>query len=174
MLSLICACPDTAVENRDSASAIPCPYFCGRCEEYCRRGFELRQQPDTSLLLSKPEHLIRLVVYSYVLSKYKRFIVTDSGLGCRLQPKMACSEGLGLVKPYWNFENKDYRQATSKPVLDEFAALQAWLSHFGCVWLQSPPSASSRGSMQSKYVLRSPTSPFNPTILFELSHPSSS
>lgn len=63
--------------------------------------------------------------------------MTESGLGCRLHPQIACEEGLRLIKPFWNFQNKDYLQATQKAIKDEFHALQAWLSQFGCAWLKS-------------------------------------
>jgi hypothetical protein len=103
----------------------------------CRRIFDWRGESAESLFLSEPSLLVRFVVYSYVLSKYKQFIMTENGLGCRLQPQIACEEGLRLIKPFWNRQNKDYRQPTQKAIKNEFHALQAWLSQLGCVWLKS-------------------------------------
>ncbi|CAI7676488.1 unnamed protein product [Penicillium manginii] len=114
------------------------------------RFFDSLEQPVTSVLPSEPSHLIRFIIYSYVLSKYKRFIMTKSGLGCRLDPKLACEEGLRLIKPYWNIQNKDYRDATPKPIVEEFNALQAWLSQFGCTWLRSLSTANLGGLLHAR------------------------
>lgn len=93
-----------------------------------------------------PKMLLRFLVYCYVLSKYKRFSVTEDGGCCRLATELAAEESRRLSAPYWDTRNEDYTLPKSARILAELTSLQCWLSKVSCDWLQTvsysaPPEA---------------------------------
>lgn len=80
--------------------------------------------------------VIRAVVYSYVLSKYKMFYCLKSNVGARLCPEAAVKYQYELMADYWNFNNTDYRKAKLDRVGSELRKLQVWMSNLTCAWLQ--------------------------------------
>ncbi|OAA74699.1 oligopeptide transporter [Akanthomyces lecanii RCEF 1005] len=84
-----------------------------------------------------PKMLLRFLVYSYVLSKYKRFSVTEDGGCCRLATELAAEESRRLSAPYWDTRNEDYTQPKSARILAELTSLQCWLSKVSCDWLRT-------------------------------------
>lgn len=81
--------------------------------------------------------LIRLIVYSYVLSKYKVFSCTNKEVMARLHPEAAAEMGHTLMSGFWNFEHNDYRPARVERMSQEFRALQTWMSDLSCAWLHT-------------------------------------
>ncbi|GJN78285.1 hypothetical protein PLIIFM63780_001778 [Purpureocillium lilacinum] len=80
--------------------------------------------------------LVRFIVYSYVLSKYKAFSIHDGGVACRLRPELACKHGRHLIEKFWDSTNREYKEAKPSPVVLEFAALQTWMSELSCAWVR--------------------------------------
>ncbi|KAJ3494436.1 hypothetical protein NLG97_g4081 [Lecanicillium saksenae] len=97
---------------------------------HCRCSDEAVWEPQD------PKMLIRLLVYCYVLSKYKNFSVTSDGGRCRLSAELAAKESQRLAAPYWDQRNDDYTVPKSARVLGELTALQCWLSKLSCDWLR--------------------------------------
>lgn len=80
--------------------------------------------------------VIRTVVYSYVLSKYKVFYCLKSNVGARLCPEAAAKYQYEVMEDYWNLNNTDYRKAKLDRVGSELRKLQVWMSNLTCAWLQ--------------------------------------
>lgn len=83
-----------------------------------------------------PRILVRFIVYSFVLSKYKQFLIKDGRFTCRLRHDLACDEGQEHMKPFWDMRNGDYKVAKPLRVESEFTALRIWISELSCAWLR--------------------------------------
>ncbi|KAJ9359941.1 hypothetical protein DTO027B9_1493 [Paecilomyces variotii] len=81
--------------------------------------------------------VVRFIVFSYILSKYKTFFCSRDVVGARLYPEGAVSRGYELMEQSWNFKNVEYKKAKLERMALELRALQMWLSDFSCAWLQS-------------------------------------
>lgn len=81
--------------------------------------------------------LVRFVVFSYILSKYKMFYCFKDIVGARLYPEGAVSYGYELMEQCWNFKNFEYKKAKLERMALELRALQIWLSDLSCAWQQS-------------------------------------
>jgi hypothetical protein len=87
--------------------------------------------------------LILLVVYSFILSKYKRFSYQNGTLIGRMEPKIAEEFTVKLMEPYWDTGNKAYKNPGLHRLEKEFRDLQSWLSDLSCAWLLSLSKRSS-------------------------------
>ncbi|KAH8697069.1 hypothetical protein BGW36DRAFT_461113 [Talaromyces proteolyticus] len=102
--------------------------------------------------LGSPEILVRFFVYSYTLSKYKRFFVGPEGDGCRLELGLVAEENHRLVKPFWDLSKKEYMASKTSRIQREFTALQIWISELSCNWLRSLSHKLSTESIHSNIV----------------------
>lgn len=81
--------------------------------------------------------MLRFVIYSYILSKYKMFFCLKSNVGARLFPEAAVKYQYELMTGYWNYDNVEFRKAKLDRNGAELRALQSWMSDLSCAWLQS-------------------------------------
>lgn len=81
--------------------------------------------------------VLRFVIYSYILSKYKIFFCLKSNVGARLFPEAAVKYQYELMTGYWNYDNVEFRKAKLDRNGAELRALQSWMSDLSCAWLQS-------------------------------------
>lgn len=81
--------------------------------------------------------MLRFVVYSYILSKYKMFFCLKSNVGARLFPEAAVKYQYELMTGHWNYDNVEFRKAKLDRNGAELRALQSWMSDLSCAWLQS-------------------------------------
>lgn len=80
--------------------------------------------------------LVRFLVYSFVLSKYKTFRQFKHTVGGRLHPETAISEGDFMVHDVWEKSVRDYKYSNApRRINQEFRALQTWISELSCAWL---------------------------------------
>lgn len=109
-----------------------------RTQEFVERTLPIITQWDPLNLHT----LARFVVFSYVLSKYKRFSILNGTVGARLAPEAAADTSHTFVSPYQNSKKKP-----GKPqrILREFVELQSWLSRSSCAWQRSLARRSSQG-----------------------------
>lgn len=108
----------------------------------------LRTQWD----LLDTKSVVRFLVFSYILSKYKTFFCMKDIVGARLYPEGAFTYGYALMAEYWDFKNVEYKKAKLERVSLEFRALQTWLSDYSCAWLQSLAMRFSPAGNMSRYV----------------------
>ncbi|MCJ1381496.1 hypothetical protein MMC17_004607 [Xylographa soralifera] len=92
-------------------------------------------QTEWNLLDSQT--LVRFIVYSYILSKYKVFCRLSNVVGARISPETAVMVGERLIQPYFDPKNRDYKPLKMQRYRTEFATYQAWISDFSCAWLRS-------------------------------------
>jgi len=100
-----------------------------------------------------PDILLRFLVYSYTLSKYKRFFVGQSGGGCRLHIESVAEQTQRLIQPFWDLESKAYTIAKKSRIQGELTSLQIWLSELSCSWLQLLSQRLSAQSLFSRYLI---------------------
>lgn len=103
--------------------------------------FETRWTPDNIAVL------VRLVVYSFVLSKYKSFSSVDNTVMARLCPAETAEAGYALMEGFWDFGHSDYRKARVERFSQELRALQVWISDLSSAWLHSVAMRCSPGGM---------------------------
>lgn len=88
--------------------------------------------------------LVRFLVFSFVLSKYKIFSQVNRSVTGRLRPEAAICEGDSMVYDVWEKRNRDYEYSKApKRISKEFAALQTWVSELSCAWLYHTAKSSS-------------------------------
>ncbi|KAK8093321.1 hypothetical protein PG997_000006 [Apiospora hydei] len=93
------------------------------------------------------EVVVRLVVFSYILSKYKAFSYYNGSPNGKLEPQVADELTMQLVQPHWGNHCK---RPGLRRIENEFREMQIWLSDMSCEWLQSLARGSSiRPSMLS-------------------------
>lgn len=80
--------------------------------------------------------MCRFLCYSYILSKYKSFVIKDSVVGCQLHTKLAWEESKALASRFWNLDNRDYRVTKAFSAKAEFQDMQVWISELSCSWVQ--------------------------------------
>ncbi|GAD99166.1 predicted protein [Paecilomyces variotii No. 5] len=97
--------------------------------------------------------LVRFIVFSYILSKYKTFFCFKDVVGARLYPEGAVSRGYELMEQSWDFKNVEYKKAKLERMSLELRALQMWLSDFSCAWLQSLSMRDSPASNMTRLLL---------------------
>lgn len=103
--------------------------------------FETRWTPDNIKML------VRLVVYSFVLSKYKSFSSVNNTVVARLCPEDTAEAGYALMEGFWDFDHSDYRKARVERFSQELRALQVWISDLSSAWLHSVAMRCSPGGM---------------------------
>lgn len=103
--------------------------------------FETRWTPDNIKML------VRLVVYSFVLSKYKSFSSVNNTVVARLCPEDTAEAGYALMQGFWDFNHSDYRKARVERFSQELRALQVWISDLSSAWLHSVAMRCSPGGM---------------------------
>lgn len=81
--------------------------------------------------------LLRLIIYSFVLSKYKTFSSMKHTVGARLCPEAAAEQGHSLMKNFWNLKNSNYPKTRPDRISQELRVLQGWISDLSCSWLHS-------------------------------------
>jgi hypothetical protein len=91
----------------------------------------------TSWSIKKPATLVRFLVFSYTLSKYKQFCRLSHVVGARVCPELALAAGAKMIEPYLAPKNSDYKSLKIPRYRTEFAAYQAWLSDFSSAWIRS-------------------------------------
>ena len=106
---------------------------------------------STEWRVGNPSTLVRFLVYSYILSKYKRFSRLERTVSARVCPELAMQVGERLIEPYLDHENKEYRHTSISRYISEFATYQAWLSDLSCSWLYSLATASISGPSLARY-----------------------
>ncbi|KAK7949414.1 uncharacterized protein PG986_010300 [Apiospora aurea] len=86
------------------------------------------------------EVVVRLVVFSYILSKYKAFSYYNGSPNGKLEPQLADELTMKLVQPRWGNHCK---RPGLRRIENEFREMQIWLSDTSCEWLQSLARGSS-------------------------------
>ncbi|KAJ5739118.1 hypothetical protein N7533_011902 [Penicillium manginii] len=81
--------------------------------------------------------LLRLIIYCFVLSKYKTFSSMNNTVAARLCPEAVAEQGYTLMKEFWDYKNTDYKKARLDRVGQELRVLQVWISDLSCAWLHS-------------------------------------
>ncbi|KAJ5750842.1 hypothetical protein N7533_007870 [Penicillium manginii] len=90
------------------------------------------------------QQVIRLLTYSYILSKYKTFVRRKHIIGAELDPEIPIQYAARLMESDYNSKNPVFPYWTQqKRVEHDFQCMQVWLSQLSCAWLQS--LAHSRG-----------------------------
>jgi hypothetical protein len=79
----------------------------------------------------------RFLVYTFTLSKYKKFCRQGKSFGMRLDLEGILFQGLDLTKYQWNVSNKDYQVGKKQGTKYEVRRLQAWLCQLTCSWVCS-------------------------------------
>lgn len=77
----------------------------------------------------------RFVVYSYVLSKYKRFAHEKSTIIGRMDITYAESVTSEAMKLHWDMAYSAYKNPGPTRIEKEFRELQCWLSELSTAWL---------------------------------------
>lgn len=94
-------------------------------------------QPDATSDLWDPwnwRQTVQFLVYSYVLSKYKRFVVRAQVYGANIDPKIAFQVSHALMDGKFDHP---YQHLKIKSIEEEFRVLQSYLSDLSCSWLKS-------------------------------------
>ncbi|KAJ5407631.1 hypothetical protein N7509_001514 [Penicillium cosmopolitanum] len=81
--------------------------------------------------------LVRLVIYCFILSKYKTFSSMNNTVAARLCPEAAAEQGYALMKDFWDFKHPEYKKARLDRIGQELRVLQVWISDLSCAWLHS-------------------------------------
>ena len=87
--------------------------------------------------IRQPATLVRFLVFSYTLSKYKQFCRLSHVVGARVCPELAVAAAAKMIEPYTAPKNTDYKPLKMPRYRAEFATYQAWLSDFSCAWIRS-------------------------------------
>jgi hypothetical protein len=91
------------------------------------------------------QQVIRLLVYSYVLSKYKTFVRRKHIIGAELDPEIPIQYAARLMESDYNSKNPVFPYWTQqKRVEHDFQCMQVWLSQLSCAWLRSLAHARER------------------------------
>nr|KMM67742.1 hypothetical protein CPAG_04075 [Coccidioides posadasii RMSCC 3488] len=81
--------------------------------------------------------VVRLIVYSYMLSKYKRFCRRTHVVGAELNPKLPLSVRDRLVSQDHDTTNRRFLLLTGpKRFEQDFASMQNWVGELSCSWLK--------------------------------------
>ncbi|KAI9760485.1 MAG: hypothetical protein M1835_000153 [Candelina submexicana] len=105
--------------------------------------------------------LVRFIVYTYILSKYKRFCRLQDVVGARIDLDAPGNYGFELVRNNLALSNINYKhpKIPGRTVI-EVRNLQAWISNFSCAWLQAIASPamtqSGLGRLLAKTTQKSP------------------
>ena len=87
--------------------------------------------------MSNFSQVIRLVIYSYALSKYKRFCRRSHIIGAELDPKLPLAVRDCLISEEYCRQNPRYLlMAGPKRVEQDFSSLQNWIGELSCSWLK--------------------------------------
>jgi hypothetical protein len=78
--------------------------------------------------------VVHFLVYSYILSKYKQFIIRANVYGANIDPQSAFEFSNQLLDGKFPHP---YQQPTKRPIEQEFSVLQSYLSDLSCSWLSS-------------------------------------
>ncbi|KAL1867537.1 hypothetical protein VTK73DRAFT_4140 [Phialemonium thermophilum] len=87
--------------------------------------------------------LVRLLVYAYVLSKYKAFSFYNGTPNGSLQPRAADERTLQLMRGHWDPNSGGVKRPGIRRLENEFRDMQIWLSELSCAWLHSLAERSS-------------------------------
>ena len=80
--------------------------------------------------------LVQFVVFCYVLSKYKSFVVHNGTVGARLSPEKAAAHSYDtFMRPHVG-KVVEKRQKNAR-VVKELRDCQEWLAHLSCAWQRS-------------------------------------
>ncbi|RMD43142.1 hypothetical protein DV735_g2017, partial [Chaetothyriales sp. CBS 134920] len=80
--------------------------------------------------------VIRLIVYSYRLSKYKVFCHLDNSVGARLDPSASLDATNQLMDGFWNRSCPNFSSwKSTKRATHDFNAMQNWLAELSCSWM---------------------------------------
>lgn len=83
---------------------------------------------------SNQQQLVRFVVYSYILSKYKQLISFGGVYRATLRPELAFEAGQKLVQREFG---RQFVRPNKRAVGEEFTSLQRYISVLSCTWLES-------------------------------------
>lgn len=87
--------------------------------------------------MSNFSQVIRLIIFSYVLSKYKRFCRRSHIVGAELDSKIPLAVRDSLVAEDYCRQNPRYLlMAGPKRVEQDFSSLQNWIGELSCSWLK--------------------------------------
>lgn len=78
--------------------------------------------------------VVHFLVYSYTLSKYKRFVIRAQVYGANIDPEQAFRASNGLTNG--NFDHP-YQKPNKRQIEEEFRVLQSYISDLSCSWLSS-------------------------------------
>lgn len=90
---------------------------------------------ETSWNIFEPSTLIRVIVYSYILSKYKTFLFYNGSPNSSIDDRAANDYTLRLMSSFHNTMPK--KRPGLKRLQVEFRKMQAWVSDMSCAWLRS-------------------------------------
>lgn len=87
-------------------------------------------------LCEPPElgHVVRFLVYCYVLSNYKQLVATNEVYRATLKPEHAIKVAQNLVK---REIGKQFVRPNKRAIEEEFLVLQRHISDWSCTWLES-------------------------------------
>lgn len=78
--------------------------------------------------------VVHFLVYSYILSKYKHFVIRANVYGANIDPQSAFQFSQHLLDGKFPHP---YQPPTKKHIEQEFSVLQSYLSDLSCSWLSS-------------------------------------
>ncbi|KAI1268959.1 hypothetical protein F5Y18DRAFT_373163 [Xylariaceae sp. FL1019] len=81
--------------------------------------------------------LFRLIVYSYILSKYKTFSYYNGTPNGALDVKAVDAYTMRLMEPYWLTASASVKKAGMRRIETEFRDLQIWSSNLTVAWLEA-------------------------------------
>ncbi|KAH8706936.1 hypothetical protein GQ44DRAFT_629403 [Phaeosphaeriaceae sp. PMI808] len=76
--------------------------------------------------------VVHFLIYCYILSKYKEFVVRSYIYGASIRPELAFQVSHKMMDGKFP---KPYDSPTKRPIEQEFQALQSYTSDLSCAWL---------------------------------------
>ncbi|KAF7562117.1 hypothetical protein G7046_g2024 [Stylonectria norvegica] len=105
--------------------------------------------------------LCRLIIYSYILSKYKSFLYHHDKLIGRMDPPKADKLTEQLMVDHCDMSYSAYKHPGPKRLEREFSDIQCWMSELSSAWLVSLASRFSVQSSLPRYILGPKSSKFH-------------
>ncbi|GCB19386.1 hypothetical protein AAWM_02271 [Aspergillus awamori] len=79
--------------------------------------------------------MVRFLVFTFILSKYKRFCCNENGITARQRMDIASGYEQDLAALYCNIGNQNFNFTSHHGLREEFKRIAIWVSDLSCSWI---------------------------------------
>ena len=123
-----------SMKNGESGNCHP-----GGCRDPSHDLFLFHNECSTSLETQwdvfNPKTMVRFLVFTFILSKYKRFCCNENGITARQRMDIASGYEQDLAGLYCNIENQNFNFTSHHGLREEFKRIAIWVSDLSCSWI---------------------------------------